>query len=116
LPRFQQTLAAIAELANTLRGNLDKIIQHGKRADSIVKNMLLHSREGSGEGRPKQPHAIAMKDGSAFGIGGCGKMEGPEWMRPLPAEPMRMWQSRRGSTSRKNDDSSILEPIKRSAA
>ena len=29
--------------------NLDKVVQHGKRADSIVKNMLLHSREGSGE-------------------------------------------------------------------
>jgi GAF domain-containing protein len=44
--------AEIAELANTLRGNLDKIVQHGKRADAIVKNMLLHSREGSGEHRP----------------------------------------------------------------
>jgi GAF domain-containing protein len=42
----------INELANLLRGNLDKILQHGKRADSIVKNMLLHSREGSGERRP----------------------------------------------------------------
>ena len=41
----------IAELTETLRGNLDKIAQHGKRADSIVKNMLLHSREGSGEQR-----------------------------------------------------------------
>jgi two-component system NtrC family sensor kinase len=40
------------ELANTLKGNLGKILQHGKRADSIVKNMLLHSREGSGEHRP----------------------------------------------------------------
>ena len=29
--------------------NLDKVVAHGKRADSIVKNMLLHSREGSGE-------------------------------------------------------------------
>ena len=46
------TLAEIAELTNTLRDNLDKIVQHGKRADSIVKNMLLHSREGSGEHRP----------------------------------------------------------------
>jgi two-component system NtrC family sensor kinase len=27
------------------------VVQHGKRADSIVKNMLLHSREGSGERR-----------------------------------------------------------------
>jgi signal transduction histidine kinase len=41
----------ITELMNTLRGNLDKVVQHGKRADAIVKNMLLHSRQGSGERR-----------------------------------------------------------------
>jgi GAF domain-containing protein len=41
----------ITELMDTLRGNLDKIVQHGKRADAIVKNMLLHSREDSGEHR-----------------------------------------------------------------
>ena len=44
--------AEITELTDTLRSNLDKIMQHGKRADSIVKNMLLHSREGTGERRP----------------------------------------------------------------
>jgi signal transduction histidine kinase len=32
-----------------LKDNLQKVVQHGKRADSIVKNMLLHSREGGGE-------------------------------------------------------------------
>jgi signal transduction histidine kinase len=37
------------ELIGTIGGNLDKVVLHGKRADSIVKNMLLHSREGSGE-------------------------------------------------------------------
>jgi two-component system, NtrC family, sensor kinase len=47
----QKARAEINELTDTLRGNLDKIVQHGKRADSIVKNMLLHSREGSGEHR-----------------------------------------------------------------
>ena len=41
-----------------MRGNLEKIVQHGKRADSIVKNMLLHSREGSGEHRPVNINAI----------------------------------------------------------
>ena len=41
----------LAELTATLRSNLEKVVQHGKRADSIVKNMLLHSREGSGERR-----------------------------------------------------------------
>ena len=44
--------AEIGEIADTLQGNLDKVVQHGKRADAIVKNMLLHSREGSGEHRP----------------------------------------------------------------
>ena len=43
--------AEIKELTDTLRDNLDKVVQHGKRADAIVKNMLLHSREGSGEHR-----------------------------------------------------------------
>ena len=47
-----QTQAELTELIDTLHGNLAKIVQHGKRADSIVKNMLLHSREGSGEHRP----------------------------------------------------------------
>ena len=41
-----------------LRGNLDKVVQHGKRADAIVKNMLLHSREGSGEHRPVDINAL----------------------------------------------------------
>jgi GAF domain-containing protein/anti-sigma regulatory factor (Ser/Thr protein kinase) len=53
-----KTRAEITELADTLRDNLDKIVQHGKRADSIVKNMLLHSREGSGEHRPVDINAI----------------------------------------------------------
>jgi signal transduction histidine kinase len=44
--------ADIDDLTDTLRGNLDKIVEHGKRADSIVRNMLLHSRSGSGERRP----------------------------------------------------------------
>jgi signal transduction histidine kinase len=39
------------ELTALLKDNLGKVVQHGKRADSIVKNMLLHSREGSGEQR-----------------------------------------------------------------
>jgi signal transduction histidine kinase len=52
------TLAEITELTSTLRDNLDKIVQHGKRADAIVKNMLLHSREGSGEHRPVDVNAL----------------------------------------------------------
>ena len=50
--------AEISEIADMLQGNLDKVVQHGKRADSIVKNMLLHSRQGSGEHRPMDINAI----------------------------------------------------------
>ena len=48
----------ITEIADTLQGNLDKIVQHGKRADTIVKNMLLHSREGAGEHRAVDINAL----------------------------------------------------------
>jgi PAS domain S-box-containing protein len=41
--------APVDELSELLQSNLEKVVQHGKRADSIVKNMLLHSRSGSGE-------------------------------------------------------------------
>src|SRR5947208_16404992 len=46
------------EIRELLKGNLEKVVQHGKRADSIVKNMLLHSRAGSGEHRPADINAI----------------------------------------------------------
>jgi signal transduction histidine kinase len=50
--------AEMNQLAETLRANLDKVVQHGKRADAIVKNMLLHSRQGSGEHRPVDVNAL----------------------------------------------------------
>ncbi|MEJ2506945.1 MAG: ATP-binding protein, partial [Ignavibacteriaceae bacterium] len=39
----------VLAILEDLKGNLEKINQHGKRADSIVKGMLLHSRGTSGE-------------------------------------------------------------------
>jgi two-component system NtrC family sensor kinase len=53
-----KTRSDISELTGMLKSNLEKVVQHGKRADSIVKNMLLHSREGSGEHRPADINAI----------------------------------------------------------
>ena len=53
-----KTRAQITELSDMLRGNLDKVVQHGKRANSIVKNMLLHSRQGSGERQPVDINAL----------------------------------------------------------
>jgi signal transduction histidine kinase len=48
----------VEELTGLLKDNLEKVVQHGKRADSIVKNMLLHSREGSGDHRPADINAL----------------------------------------------------------
>jgi GAF domain-containing protein len=48
----------VDELTGMLKDNLQKVVQHGKRADSIVKNMLLHSREGSGDHRPADINAL----------------------------------------------------------
>jgi signal transduction histidine kinase len=53
-----KTREEIDELTQMLKSNLEKVVQHGKRADSIVKNMLLHSREGAGEHRPADINAI----------------------------------------------------------
>jgi len=47
----EKTGGEVNEIIDMLQGNLEKVVQHGKRADSIVKNMLLHSRQGSGEHR-----------------------------------------------------------------
>jgi signal transduction histidine kinase len=48
----------VTELTRLLHDNLEKVVQHGKRADSIVKNMLLHSREGSREQRPADVNTL----------------------------------------------------------
>jgi two-component system, NtrC family, sensor kinase len=50
--------AEISEITDTLQNNLDKVVQHGKRADVIVKNMLQHSRESSGEHRSVHINAL----------------------------------------------------------
>ncbi|WP_249132936.1 GAF domain-containing protein [Bradyrhizobium sp. AUGA SZCCT0182] len=48
----------VDELTGLLKDNLQRVVQHGKRADSIVKNMLLHSREGGGDHRPADINAL----------------------------------------------------------
>ena len=57
-PLDQKMRGDVGELTQMLKSNLEKVVQHGKRADSIVKNMLLHSREGSGEQRPADINAL----------------------------------------------------------
>ena len=42
----------ITETIGMLTGNLEKIVEHGRRADGIVRSMLQHSRGGSDEWQP----------------------------------------------------------------
>lgn len=48
-----------AAIADDIKQNLEKIIHHGKRADSIVKGMLLHSRSNMGIKEPTDINALA---------------------------------------------------------
>src|SRR5438105_2610034 len=50
--------AEAEEVIATLTGNLQKIIEHGKRADNIVKSMLEHSRGVTGERREVDLNAL----------------------------------------------------------
>jgi len=50
--------ADIDEVVGMLTGNLEKITEHGRRADGIVKSMLEHSRGASGERREVDLNAM----------------------------------------------------------
>ena len=45
-------------IANDISENEDKIIHHGRRADTIVKGMLQHSRSSSGQKEPTDINAL----------------------------------------------------------
>ncbi|KAF0238619.1 MAG: hypothetical protein FD181_831 [Prolixibacteraceae bacterium] len=53
-----EKLKLAVEIANDIKQNLEKIIHHGKRADSIVKGMLQHSRSSSGIKEPVEINAL----------------------------------------------------------
>jgi len=53
-----ETHAGIKELTDMLSANLDKIVHHGKRADAIVKSMLLHSGQSAAEHRSSDLNSL----------------------------------------------------------
>ena len=60
-PLDEKMRGDVGELTGMLKSNLEKVVQHGKRADSIVKNMLQHSRESSGERRAQDLNALVSE-------------------------------------------------------
>ncbi|SDS17717.1 ATP-binding protein [Bradyrhizobium canariense] len=125
-----KTREEIDELTHMLKGNLEKVVQHGKRADSIVKNMLLHSREGSGEHRLTDINAIveeslnlayhgARAERSGFNITLQRDLDPKAGMIDVyPQEITRVFLNLIGNgfyaaTKRKETDGEAFEPIVR---
>jgi two-component system, NtrC family, sensor kinase len=50
--------AEIVETIRMLTGNLEKIVEHGRRADGIVRSMLQHSRGGSDDRQSTDLNAL----------------------------------------------------------
>ena len=50
--------AEFGETIEMITSNLDKIAEHGKRADGIVKSMLSHSRGGTGDWQESNINAL----------------------------------------------------------
>src|SRR6187455_3738377 len=51
-------LEEVKAIANDIAFNSEKITHHGKRADTIVKGMLQHSRTSSGQKEPTDINAL----------------------------------------------------------
>jgi two-component system NtrC family sensor kinase len=49
----------VIAIANDIKANEEKINHHGKRADAIVKGMLLHSQSSKGKKEPADINALA---------------------------------------------------------
>jgi len=50
--------AEFGEKVDLISSNLEKIAEHGRRADGIVKSMLAHSRGGTGDWQPSSINAL----------------------------------------------------------
>ncbi len=62
LSRERQDQSAIAEILVMLEQNAAKVEEHGKRADSIVRSMLQHSRGRSDERQLTDINALLAED------------------------------------------------------
>jgi two-component system, NtrC family, sensor kinase len=54
----KEDLAEVRNLSANIKKNIEKITHHGKRADSIVKGMLQHSRSSSGQKEQSDINAL----------------------------------------------------------
>jgi signal transduction histidine kinase len=56
------TTKLISEILDDVKTNLQKVHEHGTRADSIVKSMLMHSRGSSGKKAPADLNSLIREN------------------------------------------------------
>ncbi len=61
LPERNDDTEEMIDLLGDIKSNLQKVFEHGSRADGIVKSMLLHSRGGSGQKQPTNLNALVKE-------------------------------------------------------
>jgi signal transduction histidine kinase/GAF domain-containing protein len=57
-PLGETARTEVDDLTVLLKGNLERVVQHGQRADGIIRSMLDHSRGSSGERRMVDLNAL----------------------------------------------------------
>ena len=99
MPLDDKARTEINDLTDTLKSNFDKVVHHGRRADAIVKNMLQHSREGSGEHRVIYINALVEESLNLAWHGARAETQGFESSssNPLIRLPVGQTFSRRTS-------------------
>jgi phosphoglycerate-specific signal transduction histidine kinase len=97
IPLDAKARTEINELTDTLKSNFDKVVHHGRRADAIVKNMLQHSREGSGEHRPVDVNALVEESLNLAWHGARAETQG---LRSSSSNPLTLLLGRSMSSRR----------------
>ena len=91
-----------------LTGNLERIVEHGKRADNIVKSMLAHSRAGGGDRQSVDLNALVEESLNLAYHG--ARAQDPDFNITLERRLRR--GHRAGRTRAAGHDAGVSQPVR----